>query len=241
LTKWSFNNFFSHSFITRQGYVNYRFPNIIYVFSYLYHPRYFIFGIALLVVLFWKRKQLKLKLIVAVSLLLYSLFLAGIDTQNPRFLLLIFPLALLFLFPAFDFLYQKMAPYQGKYIVLMALFLFQITLSVKSMEVIWKRNFLERAMAQQLKDYESATLYSFDIDIAMKGRGLDFNYKNLWEKTYETFETGALLLFHPTKFEKQWKDKNPMINWKQLQENYDLQILEIGVDGWMLYRLNTKE
>ena len=96
-------------------------------------------------------------------------------------------------------------------------------------------------MAELLEPYQGNILYSFDIDIAIQSRGLKFDYRNLWRKRYFNIENEALVLFHPTKFKKQWKDENPILNFNYLQENYNLKIIENYSEGWILYKIGFKK
>jgi hypothetical protein len=92
-------------------------------------------------------------------------------------------------------------------------------------------------MVMELQPYQKNILYSFDVDIALKGRGVQFDYKNLWVKKYDSFQKKALVLFHPTKFKEQWKDKNPMLNWEALQTENKLKKIKNLPEGWVLYQI----
>ena len=116
----------------------------------------------------------------------------------------------------------------------------QAGLVIRAMSPIVKRNTFEVQMTQKMQPHQGNILYSFDVDVALKGRSLVFDYQNLWEKEYPSFEIGALVLFHPTKFSTQWKDKNPMINWKYLQKKYALKIIQQGPQGWILYEIQAQ-
>lgn len=237
LTLWSVINFFKLSFTTSEGVNNYNFPNIIYAFSSLFHPRFLFFGIVL-VLLYFKTKIITTEIkIVLFSLLTYSLFLAGIPYQNNRFLLLSYPLGIIVLYPSYLYLVDKIQTYKmGKYLILILLFL-QACFSYLSLKPILNRNILEKTIAKELHNYKKTTLYSFDIDVALQGRGLNFDYKNLWVIEYAAFEKDALVLFHPTKFQKQWKGQNPLLNWNKLNNEYNLICLKEFPDGWMLYKI----
>ena len=237
LTNWSSLNLFKSTFWSEQGELSYTFPNIIYGFSHLFHPRYLSIGFILIPLFFIKKLYTSFNAILVSSFILYSLFIAGINTQNSRFLFLAFPFGLIILFPAFDFIVQKIISNKIKWFVFIALTVFQIGLVIKGMQVILKRNALEKSIAAQIKAHQKNTLYSFDIDIAMKGRNLDFEYKNLWIEKYSKFEEGTLVLFHPSKFQEQWKGKNPILNWNTLNENYNLKVLENCSEGWKLYQI----
>lgn len=239
LTQWSFSNFFQRSFTTVDGISSNSLPNILYAFSSLFHPRYLLIGIFTLP-FFLKTKIISSELkIIILSFVLYNLFLAGIPFQNSRFLLLSFPLVIIFLYPSFVYLYDKLTLNNKNYFVI-ALLSSQVCLCTYSLKPILQRNSLEKKIVSELQKYQNNTLYSFDIDIALQGRALDFNYKNLWLKRYPSFEKEALVLFHPTKFQQQWKGQNPILNWNVLKNNYQLNIIENLPDGWVLYKIDKK-
>ncbi len=240
LTNWSVLNFFKNSFLTDQGYNSYKSPNLIYAFSNLFHPRYLIAGSILLLIFLTKKIYKNTHPILSVCVVFYALFVAGIDTQNSRFLLLSFPIILIILFPVLLYICDKILSKQIKYISVFLLIMLQFFLSIKGMKPILERNTLEKQIVKQLEPYQHNTLYSFDIDIALQGRALNFTYKNLWIKEYSKFEEKALLLFHPTKFNKQWKGKNPIVNWSKIQKEYELKILKECYDGWKLYQIHLK-
>ena len=235
LNNWSLANFFNNSFITVDGYSDNLLPNLIYSFSNFFHPAYIFLGPFLIFILIKKRSLIFLD-ISLVAIILYALFLAGIPFQNNRFLLLSFPIVLVSFYPAFNFISHRL---QKKLFLfgISAVVVVQLMLTGRTLQPIFERNRFELNLTEQLKPYQNKTLYSFDVDIALKGRGLNFNYKNLWENRYEDFQQGELVLFHPTKFEKQWNHKNPMINWKKLNSNYSLKTILNGADGWKLYKI----
>ena len=240
ITDWSFSSLFKTTLLSKSGVLTYAYPNIVYGFTHLVHPRYLSFGFLLLPIFFIRKLYTRTNRIVISSVLLYSIFLAGVYNQNSRFLLLTFPFVLIILFSAFEFVFQKIISKKVKWLVFIALLVLQIGLATKGMEPIFKRHVLEKSIAAQIKFYQKNILYSFDIDIAMKGRNLDFNHKNLWVEKYSKFEEGALVLFHPTKFQKQFKEENPILNWNNLNENYNLKLLENCSEGWKLYRIEQK-
>lgn len=240
LTKWSVINFFKSTFITDQGISGFRFPNILYAFYNVFHPRYLVLGFIFILCLIYKKTLLKAPIVFLVSVLLYALFLAGIDTQNPRFLVLSFPLVLVVFFPSFNFLFKKITSNKIKFGLIGLIAISQIWLCAKGIKPIVERNLLEKSIAQEMKKYQNNILYSFDMDISLQGRGLNFKYQNLWTKKYTIFEKGALVLFHPTKFNTQWKDKYPITNWQRLNNEYNLMLLENFSEGWKLYKIETK-
>ena len=238
LKDWSFINFYSRTFDTQDGIANYKFPNIFYAFSNSFHPRYLFLGFVFLILFFTKSIKNKYSSLLFVSYILYSLFIAGIPFQNTRFLLLSYPFILILLYPSYDFICNKLQnriTIAGLLIILVLIC--QISLSYIAFKPIYARNQLEQKIAKTIKPYQKNTLYSFDIDISLLGRQLEFDYKNLWIDTYKTIKPGSLVLFNEQKFSKQWKDKNPMLNWSFINENYTLEIIKTYNEGWVLYQI----
>ena len=241
LTQWSFLNFFKSSFTTADGISKNSLLNILYAFSSLFHPRYIFIGIILFPSYLKTKTFTSETILIIISILLYNFFLAGIPFQNSRFLLLSFPLLIVILYPAFSHLIDKIESHKKKFYIILILFLIQIVLCMLSLKPIFERNRLEKDIALQLKEYQKNTLYSFDIDIALEGQGLNFKYKNLWLKKYTSFKTNALVLFHPSRFKPQWEGQNPILNWNKLNQDYDLRIIKKLPDGWILYKIQEKK
>jgi len=126
------------------------------------------------------------------------------------------------------------------YVGIICTIIIQSFLISKAFKSTLERNKLERKMVELLRPYQHKKLYSFDIDIALQGRGLKFDYKNLWIKRYKNLQKGDLILFNPTKFQKQWQGKNPILNFNYFNEKYDLKIIQDCQGGWKLYQVETK-
>lgn len=96
-------------------------------------------------------------------------------------------------------------------------------------------------MTLDLKDYAKVshpdTLYSFDIDIALKSRGIPYTILSLYVRTYDNFNRGAFILFNEAKLSKQWKGLAPMTNWEHLKKDYKLKRIKDFPDGWTLFKI----
>lgn len=240
LQYWSFSNFFKSSFLTVDGFSNNYFPNLIYAISNTFHPRFFLLGFPLIIIAISKKTKIKYFWLIFSSYLLYTLFMAGIPFQNNRFLVLSFPILLLLLYLSFYFVTEIKFIKKYQKNIFSILIILNLSMSLYGLKPILKRNSFEKEMVSVLKPYQNNILYSFDIDIALKGRDLKFNYQNLWIKEYDTFAENSLLLFHPTKFKEQWENKNPMKNWNFINTKYNLQIVKKCPDGWNLYKITLK-
>ncbi|WP_299438759.1 hypothetical protein [uncultured Aquimarina sp.] len=237
LINWSFKNIFSSVFVISDGTLKYKFFNLIYSGFNIVHPIYLFCGFIFL--FFTRRVDLinKWSLFFGIVILSYAFFLAGIPFQNKRFLLLSFPFVVLFFFPVFIRISSKEFVKKHQHIFLICIFLFQGIFITRAFIPLIERVDFEKEMILLMKPHQDNTLYSFDIDIALQGRGLNFEYKNMFLKQYFDFKSSDLVLFNPTAFEKQWKDKNPMINWNYLQKHYKLKAIIEGPKGWKLYQI----
>ena len=103
----------------------------------------------------------------------------------------------------------------------------------------YDRNLLEKKIVTEMKPYQNKTLYVFDIDVAMQGRGLQFRYKNLFLERYVKFENEALVLINEKQITQQWKGKNPLINWENIQKKCVLVKLKTSDKNWSLYKISA--
>lgn len=245
LLNWSPLNMLKRSFETVDGYQGYTIPNIFYAFGPFIHAGYLLTGSLLfLVYLKHQRKSFfkNYSLLIVSSIAIYAFFLAGIPFQNKRFLLITFPLIIVWLYPAFHWIVlfaKKRVTSKNQYLVVMAASLIAINslLTIYIMKGPIRRSLLEKDIASQMSLFQGRTLYGFDMDIALQGRGCDFNYKNLWKKKYDSFEDESLVIFNPEKLAIQWTGKNPMINWQTLNANHELKLLKSFDEGWNLYEI----
>ncbi len=236
LTLWSLHHWFERAFVTGDGYQSYRLPNLLYALYPLYHPALLLGGPLLL--LGWRRGDLAdpLARLLLAGLLLYLAFIAGIPLQNQRFLILAVPLVLLLLLPAALRLWYLLPRWARLGAVATAL-LFQLGLTAREMVPLLERNRWERALAAEVASYPAAPLYTFDVTMALRARGVPEPVIDLWLAPIEHYPTGAYVLFNAPRFARQWQGHRLMQNWDRLQRGYQLETLFQHGDGWTLYRI----
>lgn len=240
LKEWSVKHFFKNEFHSGDGFSHYFLPNILYAFSAVFDPRYFFIGIFLIIPFFKTNNRVKFSGLIVTAFVLYGVFLAGIPYQNNRYLFLSFPIVLVVLFPYFNWIMERLQTKTLKRILIFTVVLIQMVLCVLSVKPILERNRFEREIALQMIPHQNNTLYSFDVDVALQGRKLQFNYQNLWVKKHTSFEENGLVLFHPTQFENKWKGHQLMQNWRFLQQHYSLKTINSFADGWILYKISKR-
>lgn len=236
LKSWDIINLFRKSFKTVDGEIHNKFINLIYIFYQILHPIYSFIGI-ILIAFFIKLKRVNsykyLKLILF-TISIYAVFLGGIPCQAKRFFLLSFPLIIVYFYPIIK---QFFVSIKHPKLVFISFFIIQLTLGVFFAQPFYTRNKLEKIICLEMKKYQGKTIYIFDIDLAMKGRRLQFDYQNLYYKRYSDFKKNSLVLLNENQLEKQWKRENPMINWECIQKKCVLVKLKTMHKDWSLYKI----
>lgn len=234
LQNWNILNLFESNFSTIDGESRNNFINAIYICFQLVHPAFFVFGILVfsLILLKQKIKTQPHQRLLILSILLYSFFLGGIPFQNKRFLIQSFPLLIICVYPYLESIYFKI---KHKKTLFCFVFIIQMFFTIYVGKQYFDRNYIEKTISNEMKKYENKTLYTFDMDIALKGRGLQFNYKNLYLKQYGSFQKNAFVLVNEKNIEQQWKGKTPYSNWKKIKNKCVLKQLKQFNADWKLY------
>jgi hypothetical protein len=241
---WSLRHVFSRSFDFENGRLEYLLPNALHVFSPLMH---YAFCLPLAGLLLLSKKtdvSLVSKKIILFCLSGYLLLLAGLSSQNLRFLLPAYALLLLLIFPAWDRMYcygfyffRKLA-----WSILAGVLIVQIIGTYLVVKEPLARNRLERQISEQIRPFlpPGSVVYAFDLDIALRSEYPECQWINLWESRIESFQDGALVLFNEPALRKQWEGRNPMLNWDALRAKHDLNRLISLPQGWQLFRIGDR-
>lgn len=235
LQNWNLLNLFKSNFFTIEGPRNNHFINLFYICFTFFHPIFCVFG-PFIIIVFLKneiRRLTNYQILILISIILFSLFLGGIPYQNKRYLIPAFAFLFILIFPTFRYIQN----FRFFKILLAAFFMIQMLLIIYFGKQYYDRNLLEKSIVADMKRYQNKTLYVFDIDVAMKGRGLHFRYKNLFVEKYAIFEKNALVLINEKQLESEWKDKNPLINWENIKKKCVLVKLETRHKAWSLYEI----
>lgn len=234
LNQWHPSNFLALSGEAESGWQERTVPNILYVFGNFAHLGYLSAGIFLLP--FYRRISWKHSLFLGIGM--YLLFIMGLETQNYRFLLIIHPLILFMLFPAFDGLKRDLQTRRIWLFFLVGMFLVNASFFVYSFRKTYAVYHTEKVVTDALKNYDSGEpVYTFYVDQSFRTYGVKNEVRNLYLEQYTEFENGALVVFNPEKFEAQWKNTNVGKNWTMLTEKYTLDTLQNFNDGWSIYRI----
>jgi len=239
LTTWNFLHLFQSKFTTHEGEINNHFINLIYCCYQFIHPVFLPFGLFLITfyVVKGEPSRYKYKRVLLTTIVVFALFLGGIHYQNKRYLIATMPFVILFLYPIIK---QFMIVFIRKRIMYALLIIIQIGFCFYFGKNYYLRNQLEKKICSEISEYQGNTLYSLDMDVAIQGRKLDFNYQNLYLKEYTSFENKGYILINEANVKQQWKSRNPMINWLRLKEHYRLKtIKKLNLD-WTLYQIENQ-
>lgn len=232
---WTPLHIFSRSFTTPDGVSEHLVPNGMYTFGNFFHFGYLSFGT--LLIPFYKKLKNTHRILVA-SIVFYLLFLAGHETQNYRFLLIVHPFVLLLLFPTYSALKSWLKERRLFFLFIIGVLLFNVGFAWYSFRKIYKVHAIEVEITKAIKnENHEGLIYSFYVDQSFKSYGLDNEVKNFYYEDYTHFEKGSMVIFNEEKFKEQWKDHKVMRNWKRLKENYDLDTVSLHSDNWIIYRI----
>ena len=239
--QWSFGNYFKRAFLTADGFHSYYLPNFCYVFSNLVHPGYIFPGLFFLIFFLRKYPGTMFVKTISLAVLFNALFLAGMPFQNDRVMLLSFPLVLILFSWPYQYLSGKIMKLKPavKGIFIGSIILVQIAISYRAFMPFYRNNKVIRNISEKVMNYPGKKIYTFNIDMALKGYGITNETVNLWSDKVDFFEPNALVLFNFADSEKQWKGMNPMDNWDRLVRSHHLKLLENFTGGWNLYEITN--
>lgn len=238
LGQWSLWHLVSRNMESLSGSHAYFLPNGLFVLSPLFHIGFFL----LLPALFFLFKKtdvyLAEKRVLLVGIGAYLLLIGGLPEQSIRYLLPVWAVGLLVLFPAWDRFVCYGFYFTKKYttLLLIAMVVVQLAGTAYYLRSLWQRNQFETRMATQLRPQLStgSVLYAMDVDIALRSYLPDVEYRNLWVTTYDSFPAGSYVLFNEPLLSRQWTGMNPMINWEKMHEKGMPKAVDTLEGGWIL-------
>ena len=237
---WSPLNWFKSRFSGFDGASDYTMINLISVFYHFFHPAYFFLGIPLVVMSYRSVQKKKEYQVMLAAIILYSLFVAGLNFQNKRYLILSFPLVLILTDEGYQWFVRKI-PANWHIAIYGLLVVIQLGLCTYVFRSFYEYNQIEQRVAIMVKKQPPTTLYTFELNPSLESYGAEHQVINLYHEPITTFSQGELLLVNPSKWEFQWKDRNPMINWVYAQENFEVELLDRDESGWELYVIGERK
>lgn len=209
-------------------------PNAMYIWSNFLHLGYLSIGVLLLPwIKQWNFKERGLWM----AILVYLLFIGGLEIQNQRFMVLTHLPILVLLFPAFKALWAWLQSRKLGIVFCGAVLLFNGALFCFSFQKTYKVHRLEKQIVAALQPFDDATpILTFYVDQSFASYDLPNPTQNLWDP-YPDFIPGALVVFNPEKFEESWGNGTVMTNWRLLQERHTLVVIKELPENWKIYRI----
>ena len=234
ISQWHPKNFIAFFGEAESGWQERTVPNLLYGFGNFMHLGYLSTGIFLLP--YYRRIAWKNNLLLGIGL--YLLFIMGLETQNYRFLMIIHPVVLFLLFPAFDGLKRDLQSRRIWLVFVVGILVINGSFFVYSFRKTYAIFEAEKTIAGEILDLKAdEPIYSFYVDQAFLTYGVKNEIRNLYLSEYNSFEEGALVIFNPTDFEKQWEKTLVWKNWERLNEEHELELLKEVYGNWKIYRI----
>jgi len=235
---WNFLHIFQKEFHSKEGNALYTLPNFIFVTAIFYHKAFQFWGVIYLIFTILSiRERPQIWKLLWLPIGVYLLFMAGLSVQNERYLLLVFPLSLILIFPGFARVFEIVKSTRYWIPVLLVHLASQLYLNFRSLRGPFHLSAFEKNLAMDLQPYRQRKIYSFSVDVSLKQRIPGIQIYNMWAERFTQIDPNALVLFNVPAFEKAWKNQNPMINWDRLNQ-HKLVPVKLWPNGWVLYEIN---
>ena len=239
LAGWSPLNAVRLELTSSEGVQRVAIPSLVAVTAAPVHPGYFVFG---LLALPWLRRRdlggVAPRLALA-GFAAGAAFLAGLPIASPRFALLVEPLALIALAPAWRRLLDAAARRArwAPAVLLTAVAVAQLGLAGRALVGPLALDRLEREVASYLADLSPTTLHTFSFTPALEALNTGHRLVELWSVDPEPPRPGDLVLFAPDRLRGQWADHRLFANWKRIESGVLLESIRSFDGGWTLWRV----
>lgn len=209
-------------------------PNAMYIWSNFLHLGYLSIGVLLLPwIKQWNFKERELWM----AVLIYLIFIGGLEIQNQRFMVLTHLPVLVLVFPAFAALWAWLQSKKLGIAFCGAVLLFNGALFFYSFQKTYKVHRLEKQIVAALQPFDDDTpILSFYVDQSFASYDLPNPTQNLWH-SYPDFIPGGLVVFNPEKFKESWGNGMVMTNWRLLNERHRLLVIKELPENWKIYRI----
>lgn len=239
LLNWSPVNFFSQSTHTNGGQAyDYAYSNFIEVISYISHPVFNYVGILLLLLL----AALIIRHVIQpppavywLSFIIYIVFLTGLPVQNRRFFIIVYPVLLMMLFPAWNFMANTL---NHRWFIALSGFLLvtQISLCVVAEKTVIEISNSEKEYVRKLREFnhERLPVYNSGLDGIIQYEFPEVKFHSLFHDTLP-LPKGRLILMIDSqqvfgKFRGSLLERNTELLYRQMTI---VRNTEIG--RWKLY------
>jgi hypothetical protein len=239
VTGWSPANAIRSELDSTEGRQDVILPNLVAAVIAPVHPGFFLPGIFALPWL--RRRDLRsppARLALA-SWLTGVVFLAGLPIRNPRFQLLVAPMALLVLAPAWVRMVDalRLRTRCAPVAVFTAVVILQLGLTARALRGPLAADRLEQEVAAAVAAEPPTRLFCFSFTPALKARATPHQLVELWSENPPTVRPGDLVLFAPDRLRRQWSHHRLFRNWERIVADHRLVVLRAFSGGWTLWRV----
>ena len=120
-------------------------------------------------------------------------------------------------------------------LLILLVIILQTGLCYRAIKPFYRNNQEIKEITEKLKNYPDQTIYTFNIDMTFPAYGVKNRIINIWENKIKKVEPHALVLINRQNIALQWKEMNPMLNWKKIEKEGKIVKLETMQGGWELY------
>jgi len=238
ISLWSVKHLFQSKFEMDLAQAQYKNINLLFVLKNWWHPSYLLLGIPFL---FFVRKEDFQKQAIVVGILMtffYAFYLGGVSFQNVRYLLLSFPFILLFFFPAFNRILDKLPAPKIRPILWGSLCILQLGMFGFLLQKLMVHNQREQKMTAIVQEEipEPTTIYTLGMEGPLRTYTPHVAH-SLWGKKINQIEQNAYLLFNEKEGRSQLLDASVWENYDYLQQNFKLENIYTFENGFILYAI----
>lgn len=232
---WSFSYVYERTIVNSDGRITNTIPNGLYIFGNFFHAGYLSCGLFLLP--FYKKMDRNSWFLLGL-VAVYMIFLAGLNMQNYRFLVVTHLLVVIALFPAFQAAFELVRRPIIRWGLVAGIVCVNGFVGWYSFRKMWAVHSFEKTVTREIRAVEQGEpIYSFYIDQSFPSYGIHNKVYNFYMDDYLVFEKGALVVFNEKNFAEQWKDHRVMRNWNRLKQHYQLDTLRRLEQNWTIYRI----
>ena len=230
-TSWDVRHLFQRNFIYDSYPQSYWVPNGLYILSNFAHVGFVSFGI--LLVFWWRQWNFQLRFI-WIGVLVYLVFLGGIGFQNQRFMVISHLWVLVLLFPSFVSLQHWLRERKIWAVFVACVLLFNSAFFYYSFSKLFAMHSLEKEISFAVNELDdNPTIYAFYITPSLKSYNVPNPTIDLWEDNL-TFEKGSYVVFNVEQF---GTTERVMRNWRKLEKEFNLEIIDELPENWKIYRI----
>lgn len=244
---WNPLNFFKKDFFTNEGLMNYRFWNLFFYSSFVFHPLYlFVFGLGFISGVYYcfKNSFKTIILFLIPWILIHVIYLAGCPFQSGRYALSFFPpLAIMASIGIAEIKinvrYKKIfTVFAFSLLLIYGIIHINTFVSSKSEDLLTVNYLKNNIPANSL-------LLSFEITGAVN-HYTNINHRDLYyynpgtiSQLIDSAKTDIYMIIPETKMQTQWKGLTLEKTYNYIKENYNLQKL-YEISYYTIYRVNGK-